>query len=100
MPRSKPTLVFALAALVLGGALQAQTPAAPAAGAQGGRGGAPLPVIGPSAPVPPEVAIPRPTADEVAQVNASLQRFVDSDRTTVQPLLKKYQPLFMLQQQR
>jgi lysophospholipase L1-like esterase len=57
-------------------------------------------VIGPSAPVPPEVAIPRPTAVEVAQVNAALQKFIDADKTETHPLLQKYQPLFMLQQQR
>jgi lysophospholipase L1-like esterase len=57
-------------------------------------------VIGPSAPVPAEVAIPRPSADEVSQVNAALQRFIDADKSPAQPLLRKYQPLFMLQQQR
>ena len=105
-----PALVFAVAVLA-SGALYAQAPASqsrppapvgPPAGPQGGRGGGPpLPVIiGPSAPVPAEVAIPRPTADEVAQVNAEFQRFVDSDKSAAQPLLKKYESLMLLQQQR
>ena len=47
--------------------------AAPAAGIQGvpqgpGRGPLPPVVTGPSAPVPPEVAIPRPTPEELAKV--------------------------------
>ena len=58
------------------------------------------PVIGPSAPVPPEVAIPRPTAAEVAQVNAALQRFIGAERPETQTLLKKYEPLFLLREQR
>jgi lysophospholipase L1-like esterase len=100
---------LALAAVALGAALQAQAPvpqapAGPPPGAQGpgGRGGAPpLPVvIGPSAPVPPEVAIPRPTAEEVTQVNAVFQRFVDADKSAAQPLLKKYEPLMLLREQR
>ena len=108
--RSKPlTMGLALAAVALGAALQAQAPvpqapAGPPPGAQGpgGRGGAPpLPVvIGPSAPVPPEVAIPRPTAEEVTQVNAVFQRFVDADKSAAQPLLKKYEPLMLLREQR
>jgi len=92
-------------AAVLSGGLHAQAPAGapPAAQAgQAGRGGPPPApvVIGPPAPVPPEVAIPHPTADDVARVNAALQRFIDSEKTDVRPLLTKYQSLIMLQQQR
>ena len=58
------------------------------------------PVIGPSAPGTPEVAIPRPTAAEVAQVNAALQRFIGAERPETQTLLKKYEPLFLLREQR
>jgi lysophospholipase L1-like esterase len=61
-----------------------------------GRGFAPI-VIGPSAPVPPEVAIPRPSADELAQVNAALRKFIDSDTSAANPLLKKFESLMMLQ---
>src|SRR5437764_14091845 len=69
---------------------------APAPG--GGRGFAPVPVqIGPPAPVPPEVTIPRPTQAELEQVNAALKRMVDNDTSAVQPLLKKFEPLMLLQ---
>jgi len=78
----------------------AQTPAAPPqAPVQGpGRGGfTPVPVvIGPSAPVPPEVTIPRPTPAELAQVNEALQKFIDSDASATKPLLKKFESLMLL----
>ena len=63
---------------------------------QGGRGGAPV-VIGPSAPVPPEVAMLRPTAAELAQINQALQGFIDRDNSSAKPLLKKYESIVMLQ---
>src|SRR5437764_13111859 len=69
---------------------------APAPG--GGRGFAPVPVvIGPPAPVPAEVAIPRPTQAELQQVNAALQRFIASDTSATKPLLKRFEPLMLLQ---
>src|SRR5262245_32420978 len=71
-------------------------PAAPAAPAQG-RGPLPVVVIGPPAPVPPEVAIPRPTAAELTQVNDALKKLVDSDKSSAKPLLKKYESLLLLQ---
>jgi lysophospholipase L1-like esterase len=70
-----------------------------AGGPGGGRGGAPV-VIGPAAPVPAEVAIPRPTQAEVDQVNAAFARLVNSDTSASQALLKKYQSLMLLQVQR
>jgi lysophospholipase L1-like esterase len=73
---------------------------APAGAPQGtGRGGfVPLPVvIGPPAPVPPEVNIPRPTPAELVQVNDAVQKFIDSDTSSNKPLLKKFEPLLMLQ---
>ena len=73
----------------------AQTP-----GPAGGRGGLAPVVIGPPAPVPPEVAIPRTTQAELEQVNAAVMRFVDSDKSAVQPLLKKFEPLMLLQPSR
>ena len=77
---------------------QAAPPAAIPPGAPaGGRGGLPPVVIGPSAPVPPEVAIPRPTPDELAQVNDAVMKWVASDTTAAKPLLQKYQSLLMLQ---
>ncbi len=62
-----------VAFLVLTGHALAQVPQ-PAANAPGaapgpGRGGGAPVVTGPSAPVPPEVAMPRPTPEELAQVN-------------------------------
>jgi lysophospholipase L1-like esterase len=63
-------------------------------GARQGRG--PV-VIGPPAPVPPEVAIPRPTPSELAQVNDAVKKFIAADKTAVQPLLKKFEPLLLLQ---
>jgi lysophospholipase L1-like esterase len=61
-----------------------------------GRGFAPI-VIGPPAPVPPEVAIPRPTLDELTQVNGALRKFIDGDTSAAKPLLKKFEALMMLQ---
>src|SRR4051812_37422557 len=58
----------------------AQVPPAanpPAGGA--GRGGFPAIVIGPPAAVPAEVAIPRPTAAELEQVNQAMKRLIESD---------------------
>lgn len=82
--RHLPVLILSAASLAL-----AQPPA--------GRGGfAPI-VIGPPAPVPPEVAIPRPTPAELSQVNAEVQRLIDSDSSPAKPLLKKFQPLLMLE---
>ena len=99
--RSLATALVFTAALAPG-ALYAQAPAGPPPTAQGIPGGAPPApvVIGPPAPVPPEIAIPRPTAAEVVQVNAEFQRFVDEDKSAAQPLLKKYESLMRLREQR
>jgi lysophospholipase L1-like esterase len=69
-----------------------QAPATP--GRAQGRG--PV-VIGPSAPVPPEVAMLRPTADELAQMNGAMQKFIAADASATAPLLKKYESLLLLQ---
>src|SRR5687768_6590083 len=61
-----------------------------------GRGFAPI-VIGPSAPVPPEVAIPRPTPAELAEVNSAVKKFIDADRSPTKPLLTKFESLLLLQ---
>jgi lysophospholipase L1-like esterase len=45
---------------------------------------------GPPAPVPPEVAIPRPIADELATINAGLKRLIETNTGPDAPLLKKY----------
>src|SRR6185369_6881459 len=82
----------------------AQGPAgARAGGAPGGPGGragfAPV-VIGPPAPVPAVVAIPRPTVDELKQVNDAIAKFVATDKSAAAPLLKKYQSLTVVQMPR
>jgi lysophospholipase L1-like esterase len=61
-----------------------------------GRGAAPI-VIGPSAPVPPEVAIPRPTPAELTEVNAAVKKFIEADTSATKPLLKKFESLLLLQ---
>ena len=58
--------------------------------AGGGRGGPPAAPAGPPAPVPPEVAMQRPAADELARINAALKRFVDTNTSADSALLKKY----------
>ncbi len=103
-------LMCTLAAAPLADAAFAQTAAPNAQGARGagsgpapaglpggGRGGFAPVQIGPPAPVPPEVAIPRPTPAELEQVNAAVKRFVATDSTPVQPLLKKFESLMLLQ---
>jgi lysophospholipase L1-like esterase len=94
MKRSLSAIVLAS---VVGGcwiSVAAQNAPPPAAGR--GRGFAPV-VIGPPAPVPPEVAIPRPTPSELAEVNGAVRKFVDADKSSTAPLLKKFEPLLMLQ---
>lgn len=89
--------------LVRAQAASAAPPAAQGAGPSGaaqappGRGGFPPVQIGPPAPVPPEVAIPRPTPAELAEVNAAVRRFIDTDASPTRPLLDKYASLLMLQ---
>ena len=75
----------------------AQAPAGPPGG---GRGGFAPVVIGPPAPVPAEVAIPRPTPAELEQANAALKRLIDEDRSSARALLKKFEPLMLLQKPR
>ena len=90
-------LHVSVAFLVLTGLALAQAP--PAANAPGaaqvpGRG-API-VIGPPAPVPPEVAIPRPTPTEMAQINETVKKWIDADKSSAKPLLKKFESLLIL----
>lgn len=92
-------VVIALVTLASYGLAQPAPPAANSAGsAQGpGRGAFAPVVIGPPAPVPPEVAIPRPTPEELAQVNEALRAWIASDKSPVKPLLQKFEPLMLLQ---
>jgi beta-glucosidase len=88
-------LVVVMCAMIgAAGVAQAQT--APAAGGGRGRGFAPV-RIGPPAPVPEAVAIPRPTAEELGKINGELKKLVDSDNSDVKPLLTKYESLLMVQ---
>jgi len=70
--------------------IAAQTPA--------GQGAAPVQpppvVIGPPAPVPPEVALP--DAAEIAQINGELAKLIKSDKSKAKKLLAKYESLLML----
>jgi lysophospholipase L1-like esterase len=76
-------------------ALFAQAPGPGVPGA--GRGGFAPVQIGPAAPVPAEVAVPRPTTAELEQTNAALKRLIDGDKSSAQPLLKKFESLMLLQ---
>jgi len=72
--------------------------APPAGAARGGAAGARGPVIaGPPQPVPPEVAIPRPTAAEVAQMNDEIAKMIDANKSAARPLLNKYRSLTVVQ---
>jgi lysophospholipase L1-like esterase len=69
---------------------------APSQGRGAGRGFAPV-TIGPPAPVPPEVAMLRPSAAELTQINGALKRFIETDTSAAKALLKKYESLLVLQ---
>ncbi len=103
----KRVAYFGVVALLAGtsiGSLGAQAPQAPQnppalgqAPVQGpGRGAPPPPVvIGPPAPVPPEVAILRPTPAELTQVNDALKKLIASDKSPSAALLKKFEPALL-----
>jgi lysophospholipase L1-like esterase len=57
-------------------------------------------VIGPPAPVPPEVAMLRPGAAEVAQINQAIQKLIDTDTSAAKDVMKKYAPLMLVQSPR
>jgi lysophospholipase L1-like esterase len=79
------------------GALPAASGQVPVGAGRGQAAGRGPVVIGPPAPVPADVAMPRPSADELAQVNGALQKLIDTDRSAAKDLLKKYGSLLMLQ---
>ena len=64
-------------------------------GGFGGFGRGPQPPPGPPAPVPPEVSMPRPTAEEVAKMNAEIKKFIQ--KSSDRKLLEKYEPLMLVQ---
>jgi lysophospholipase L1-like esterase len=94
-------LHFSIALLVLAGHgfTQVAPPFAngPGPGQGPGRGPAVPVVIGPSAAVPPEVAIPRPTPEELVQVNDAVTKWIASDKSPAKPMLQKFESLLMLQ---
>ena len=54
-------------------------------------------VIGPPAPVPPAVAMLRPSAEEVTQINQAIQKLVDTDSSAAKDVMKKYASLMLMQ---
>ena len=105
--RSLPArlLVQVFCALALAGAVVLPASAqpggaragAPGAGQRGGqRGGGQAIVIGPAAPVPAEVAIPRPTAAEIVQVGDAVKKLAATD-PAIKSLLGKYPDLITVQ---
>jgi len=90
-------LEIAVGVIALAGIALAQGPPPGPGGPGPGRGNFAPVVIGPPAPVPPEVAIPRPTPDELTQVNDALANWIVSDKSPSRPLLLKFQSLMMLQ---
>src|SRR5690348_1321765 len=58
-----------------------------------GRGAFPAVVIGPPAPVPPEVRTP---PEELARVNDAIRKWTTSDTSPDRALLQKYAPLLLL----
>jgi len=93
-------------AYVAKGQAPAGPPAAGAAAVPGGQGaagaargggrGAAVPA-GPPQPVPPAVAIPRPTAAEVAQMNDEITRLINEDKSPLKALLQKNRSLAEIQ---
>jgi lysophospholipase L1-like esterase len=81
---------------------QTNTPATNApAQAGNGRGGFGFPPSGPPGPpafVPPEVRMPRPTTNEVATMNAELQKFIA--KSPNKKLFQKYEPDLSVQMPR
>ena len=85
-------LLLAVAAACARGPEEASTPVTKDGGV---RRVAPVP-DGPPAPAPDAVAILRPTQAEREEANAALRRFIEGDRSSTQPLLKKFESLVLL----
>jgi lysophospholipase L1-like esterase len=97
MSHARYASVLLLTAAGLALAQVPQTANPPAATPGPGRGGFVPIVIGPPAPVPPEVAIPRPTPAELAQVNQAVKNWIESEQSAAKFLLKKFESQLMLQ---
>ncbi len=80
-----------------GGAMQGGRGGMMGGGMMGGFGRGSSAPAGPPAPVPAEVAIPRPTTEEVEKINVELKRFIDTNNSAVKDLLKKYASLMTVQ---
>jgi beta-glucosidase len=97
-------MMMAVLSYVVIGQAPAQAPGAPGAGqARGGppAGGARGPVVaGPPQPVPAEVAIPRPSAEELAQINAEITKMIDASKSPNKAMLNKYRSLTVVQMPR
>jgi beta-glucosidase len=96
---NKKTLITLIACALLSAStvctLQAQMPGR---GGQGMFGRGPSAPPGPPAPVPAEVAIARPSAEEVAKMNAALTQFIQTSPD--KELLQKYASLMTVQMPR
>jgi lysophospholipase L1-like esterase len=96
-PLQRPVIAGSVTIALLVTAVRAQTPAGPAGVTSPQVRGPIAPVvIGPPAPVPPEVAIQRPTPGELTQINEAVHRFVAADNSAAGPVLKKYESLLIL----
>ena len=82
------TLIVGVSVAVSGAVAFAQPPA--------GRAAFPPVHIGPTAPVPPEVAIPRPSPGELQQINDALRGFIAGDKSPASPALKKYESIILV----
>jgi lysophospholipase L1-like esterase len=89
------SVVFLMTGIALAQVPPPANPSNPGTGP--GRGGFAPVVIGPPAPVPAEVRIPRPTAAESAQVNQAVRKWIDSDKSSAKPLLQRFESLLMIQ---
>ena len=87
-------LVSATGAYIAEAQVAAPQQGNPPAAAAPARGRGLQPVrIGPPAEVPAAVAIPRPSSEELAQINGALKKFVEADTSPAAPVLKKYESL-------
>jgi len=82
--------------VILSAALYVATPSILLAQFGPGRGPAMMP--GPPSPVPPEVAMARPTQAEVDKINSDLKQFID--KSSDKDLLTKYESLLKVQMPR
>jgi len=80
------------------GAAGARAGQAPGRGGMSGFGRMQQIPVGPPAAVPPEVAIPRPSSEELVKINADLKKFIETSAD--KDLLKKFESLLVVQMPR